>query len=151
MFSIPQLRPVGVRTSYIFFSLIFPEHLEFWTPLQIPICAPPPRGCILLQSSLKLQVSVNNNSIFQLFRSKNFGDILDYSLFSHTPHLIHSKFHWSYHQSLTTVHPLPSFCPKSPPFLLWISTVASDEVSLLCIGPLSVCPLTSSHSDTVGT
>ena len=33
----PQLRLVGVRTSYIYFSLIFPEHPEFWTPLQIPI------------------------------------------------------------------------------------------------------------------
>ena len=37
----PQLRLVGVRTSYMYFSLIFPEHPEFWTPLQIPIWAPP--------------------------------------------------------------------------------------------------------------
>ena len=35
----PQLRLVGVRTSYIYF-LIFPGHLEFWTPLQIPIWGP---------------------------------------------------------------------------------------------------------------
>ena len=34
---------VGVRTSYIYFSLIFPEHPKFWTPLQIPIWAPPHR------------------------------------------------------------------------------------------------------------
>ena len=37
----PQLRLVGVRTSYIYFSLTFPEHPEFWTPLQIPIWGPP--------------------------------------------------------------------------------------------------------------
>ena len=30
----PKLRLVGVRTSYKHFSLIFPEYLEFWTPLQ---------------------------------------------------------------------------------------------------------------------
>ena len=38
-----QLRLVGVRTSYIyiFFLLIFPGHLEFWTPLQIPSWGPP--------------------------------------------------------------------------------------------------------------
>ena len=35
----PQLRLVGVRTSY-FFSLIFPEHREFWTPLQILFATP---------------------------------------------------------------------------------------------------------------
>ena len=35
-------RLVGVRTSYIFFVLLlFPGHPEFWTPLQIPIWAPP--------------------------------------------------------------------------------------------------------------
>ena len=43
---IPQLRVVWVRTSYIYIYiyifLIFPEHPEFWTPLQIPIWAPPP-------------------------------------------------------------------------------------------------------------
>ena len=38
----PQLRLVGVRTSYMYFSLIFPEHPEFWTPLQIPIWPLPP-------------------------------------------------------------------------------------------------------------
>ena len=38
----PQLRLVGVRTSYIYFSLIFPEYPEFWAPLQIPVWAPPP-------------------------------------------------------------------------------------------------------------
>ena len=43
----PQLRLVGVKTSYIYFSLIFPEHPEFWTPLQIPICHPS-FGCTLL-------------------------------------------------------------------------------------------------------
>ena len=37
----PQLRLVGVRTSYICILLIFPGHLEFWTPLQIPIWGPP--------------------------------------------------------------------------------------------------------------
>ena len=37
---IPQLRLVGVRTSYIYFSLIFPGHSEFWTLFQIPICPP---------------------------------------------------------------------------------------------------------------
>ena len=31
----PQLRLVGVRTSYIFF-LIFPGHPEFWTPITNP-------------------------------------------------------------------------------------------------------------------
>ena len=31
-----------------FFSLIFPEHPEFWTPLQIPLWAPP-LGCTRLQ------------------------------------------------------------------------------------------------------
>ena len=41
----PQLRLVGVRTSYIYF-LIFPGHLEFWTPLQVPIWGPP-LGCTL--------------------------------------------------------------------------------------------------------
>ena len=46
MCPIPQLRLVGVRTSYVFF-LIFPGHLEFWTPLQIPIWGPP-LGCTLL-------------------------------------------------------------------------------------------------------
>ena len=40
MCSFLQLRLVGVRTSYIHFSLIFPEHPVFWTPLPIPI---PPR------------------------------------------------------------------------------------------------------------
>ena len=29
----PQLRLVRVKTTYIFFSLIFPKHPEFWTPL----------------------------------------------------------------------------------------------------------------------
>ena len=48
MCPIPQLRLVGVRTSYIYFFLIFPGHPEFWTPLQIPICAPT-LGCTLLQ------------------------------------------------------------------------------------------------------
>ena len=38
---IPPLRLAGVRTSYIYFSLIFPEYPEFWTPLQIPIWGPP--------------------------------------------------------------------------------------------------------------
>ena len=38
----PQLRLVGVRTSYIYMFLIFPGHIEFWTPLQIP------RGALLL-------------------------------------------------------------------------------------------------------
>ena len=47
----PQLRMVGVRISYIFFPLIFPEHLELWTPLQIPSWGPP-LGCTLLQSLL---------------------------------------------------------------------------------------------------
>ena len=42
----PQLRLVGVRTSYIHI-LVFPGHLEFWTPLQIPIWGPP-LGCVLL-------------------------------------------------------------------------------------------------------
>ena len=42
MCPIPQLRLVGVRTSYIYFFLIFPEHREFWIALQIPIWAPPP-------------------------------------------------------------------------------------------------------------
>ena len=37
----PQRRLVGVRTSYIYFSLIFPGHPEFWTTLQIPIWDPP--------------------------------------------------------------------------------------------------------------
>ena len=41
MCPIPQLRLVGVRTSDTYFSLIFPEHPEFWTPLQIPICPTP--------------------------------------------------------------------------------------------------------------
>ena len=43
MHPIPQLRLVGVRTSiYIyFFFLIFHEHPAIWTPLQIPIWAPP--------------------------------------------------------------------------------------------------------------
>ena len=50
MHPIPQLRYVGVRISYIFFFLIFPGHLEFWTPLQIPIWGPP-LGCTLLQYS----------------------------------------------------------------------------------------------------
>ena len=31
----------GVDIIYIFFSLIFSEHPEFWTPLQIPIWGPP--------------------------------------------------------------------------------------------------------------
>ena len=44
----PQLRLVGVKTSYVFFFLIFPGHLEFWTPLQIPIWGPP-LGCTLFQ------------------------------------------------------------------------------------------------------
>ena len=44
----PQLRLVGVKTSYVFFFLIFPGHLEFWTPLQIPIWGPP-LDCTLLQ------------------------------------------------------------------------------------------------------
>ena len=43
----PVLRLVGVRTSYIFF-LIFPEHLELGTPLQIPSYGPP-LGYTLLQ------------------------------------------------------------------------------------------------------
>ena len=30
----------GGGEDIIFFSLIFPEHREFWTPLQIPICHP---------------------------------------------------------------------------------------------------------------
>ena len=49
----PQLRLVGVRTSYIYIYtfLIFPGHLEFWTPLQIPIWGPP-LGCTLLQYHL---------------------------------------------------------------------------------------------------
>ena len=42
MCPIPQLRLVGVRTSYIHFFLIFPEHPEFWIALQIPIWALPP-------------------------------------------------------------------------------------------------------------
>ena len=42
MCPIPQLRLVGVKTSYVFFFLVFPGHLEFWTPLQIPIWAPLP-------------------------------------------------------------------------------------------------------------
>ena len=42
-----QLRLVGVRASYIYFFLIFPGYLEFWTPLQIPIWGPP-LGCTLL-------------------------------------------------------------------------------------------------------
>ena len=46
---IPQLRLVGVRTSYVYFFLIFPGDPEFWTPLQIPIWAPL-LGCTLLQS-----------------------------------------------------------------------------------------------------
>ena len=46
----PQLRLVGVRTSYIYFFLIFPGHLELWTPLQIPIWGPS-LGCTLLQYS----------------------------------------------------------------------------------------------------
>ena len=36
----------GEDILYIF--LIFPGHLEFWTPLQIPIWGPP-LGCTLLQ------------------------------------------------------------------------------------------------------
>ena len=45
----PQLRLVGVRTSYIqIFFLVLSGHLEFWTPLQIPIWGPP-LGCTLLQ------------------------------------------------------------------------------------------------------
>ena len=44
----PQIRLVGVRTSYIYiFFLIFPGNLEFWTPLQIPSWGPP-LGCTLL-------------------------------------------------------------------------------------------------------
>ena len=43
----PQLRLVGVRASYIFFP-IFPGHLEFWTPLHIPVWGPP-LGCTLFQ------------------------------------------------------------------------------------------------------
>ena len=50
MHPIPQLRLVGVRTSYIyfFFFLMFPGYPELWTPLQIPIWAPL-LGCTLLQ------------------------------------------------------------------------------------------------------
>ena len=43
----PKLRLVGMRTPYIFFSN-FPGHLEFWTPLEIPIWGRP-LGCTLLQ------------------------------------------------------------------------------------------------------
>ena len=41
MCPILQVGLVGVRTSYIYSSLIFPKHPEFWTPLQIPIWGPP--------------------------------------------------------------------------------------------------------------
>ena len=41
MCPIPQLRFVGVKTSYIYFFLIFPGHPEFWSPLHIPIWGPP--------------------------------------------------------------------------------------------------------------
>ena len=44
----PQLQLVGVRTSYTYIFLIFPGHLELWTPLQIPIWGPL-LGCTLLQ------------------------------------------------------------------------------------------------------
>ena len=43
----PQLRLMGVRTSYIYFSNIS-WTLAFWTPLQIPIWGPP-LGCTLTQ------------------------------------------------------------------------------------------------------
>ena len=49
----PWLRLVGVRTPYIYF-LIFPGHLEFWTPLQIPSWGPP-LGCPLLQPEPRLE------------------------------------------------------------------------------------------------
>ena len=55
---IPQLRLVGVRTSYIFFSLIFPKHPEFWTPFQIPISPPPPLHPVTLCVSLNYITSV---------------------------------------------------------------------------------------------
>ena len=58
MHPILQLRLVGVRTSYIYIYIyfFFPPYyfldMEFWTPLQIPIC-PSPLSCILLHCDLQ--------------------------------------------------------------------------------------------------
>ena len=43
----------GEDILYIFFFLIFPGHLEFWTPLQIPSWGLP-LGCTLLQEELEM-------------------------------------------------------------------------------------------------
>ena len=44
----------GEDILYIFFSLIFPGHPEYWIPLQIPIWGPP-LGCTLLQDDFREQ------------------------------------------------------------------------------------------------
>ena len=56
MCPIAQLRLVGLG-HHIYFSLIFPDHPEFWTPLQIPIWAPPWLHPIAMSSRGHCQMS----------------------------------------------------------------------------------------------
>ena len=58
MYPIPHPRLVRVRISYIFF-LIFPEHPEFWAPLQIPIWGPP--GCTLYQENTSSRIFLQSS------------------------------------------------------------------------------------------
>ena len=70
----PQLRLVGVRTSFINISLVFPGHLEFWTPLQIPIWAPP-LGCTLLQNQSHNFKQQQTCSTYKKTRKMKLGDV----------------------------------------------------------------------------
>ena len=48
--SLPLAHACGGEDILYIIFLIFPGHLEFWTPLQIPVWGPP-LACTLLQSS----------------------------------------------------------------------------------------------------
>lgn len=92
-------------------------------------------------SSLKLQVSVNNNPIFQRFRLKTLVMFMAL-LFFLIPHICSTENPIGPHSRVwplfTTL--LPSFFPKSPTFLFWISTIAFYKFPLFRIGLRSVYP-----------